>query len=100
MVEPEKSGAPDAGQTGGGVWPYLGVGCLTAVVGLVAGGMIAVLIAKGVGAAMGCKPDPDTGAPCDWSVYWTWGARIGVILVPAFVLWRMRKVRAASRNSE
>jgi hypothetical protein len=100
MVEPEKDGENTPGQTAGGVWPYLGVGCLTAIVGLVAGGMIAVLIAKAVGAATGCKPDPDTGAPCDWSVYWTWGARIGVILVPTIVLWRMRKVRAASRNSE
>ena len=62
--------------------------------------MIAVLIAKIVGAVQGCVPDKDTGAPCDWSIYWTWGARIGLILVPTIVLWRMRKVRAASRNSE
>jgi hypothetical protein len=70
------------------------------VVGLVAGGMIAVLVAKIVGAASGCRPDVETGAPCDWSLYWTWGARIGVILVPVIVLWRMRKVRTASRNSK
>ncbi|HEV7992953.1 MAG TPA: hypothetical protein VGP25_14070 [Gemmatimonadaceae bacterium] len=100
MADQEKQVGPDSGETSDGVWPYLGVGCLTAIVGLVAGGMIAVLIAKGVGAAVGCKPDPATGAPCDWSIYWTWGARIGFFLVPAFVLWRMRKVRAASRNSE
>jgi hypothetical protein len=100
MTGPEQGGEKAPGETSGGVWPYLGVGCLTAVVGLVAGGMIAVLIAKFVGAATRCMPDPDTGAPCDWSVYWTWGARIGVILVPTIVLWRMRKVRAASRNSE
>ena len=99
MTGPEQSGEKGSGETSGGVWPYLGVGCLTAIVGLVAGGMIAVLVAKVVGAATRCAPDPDTGAPCDWSVYWTWGARIGVILVPTIVLWRMRKVRA-SRNSE
>ena len=87
-------------QTSGGVWPYLGVGCLTAVVGLVAGGMIAVLIAKIVGGVVGCHGDAETGAPCNWSMYWTWGARIGVILVPSIVLWRMRKARTASRNSE
>jgi hypothetical protein len=92
---PEASGEPQTG-----VWPYVGVGCLTAVVGLVAGGMIAVLIAKVVGMATGCTADAETGAPCDWNVYWTWGARIGLILVPSIVLWRMRKVRAASRNSE
>jgi hypothetical protein len=100
MVEPTPPRAGSDGETPEGVWPYLGVGCLTAIAGLVAGGMIAVLIAKVVGAVQGCMPDKDTGAPCDWSTYWTWGARIGVILVPTIVLWRMRKVRAASRNSE
>lgn len=95
---PEKNAA--SGQTSEGVWPYLGVGCLTAGVGLVAGGMIAVLIAKFVGAATGCTPAADTGAPCYWNTYWTWGARIGVFLVPTIVLWRMRKARAASRNSD
>jgi hypothetical protein len=100
MTEPERPPNGGAGETDGGIWPYLGVGCLTAVVGLVAGGMIAVLIAKFVGAATGCKPDADTGAPCDWSMYWTWGARLGLILFPSIVLWRMRKARAASRKSE
>jgi hypothetical protein len=93
-------GPEGAGETSGGVWPYLGVGCLTAVIGMVAGGMIAVLIAKGLGAAHGCKPDADTGAPCDWAAYWTWGARIGLILLPAIVIWRMRKARSVPRNSE
>jgi hypothetical protein len=100
MLDSEKIDPEGVGEASGGVWPYLGVGCLTAIVGLVAGGMIAVLIAKGVGAAMGCKPDAETGAPCNWSLYWTWGARTGFILVPTFVLWRMRRVRTASRNSE
>jgi hypothetical protein len=100
MLDSEKIDPEGTGETSGGVWPYLGVGCLTAIVGLVAGGMIAVLISKIVGAAMGCRPDAETGAPCNWSVYWTWGARIGVILVPTIVLWRMRRVRTASRNSE
>jgi len=99
-VEPERETGLPPGETSDGVWPYLGVGCLTAVAGLVAGGMIAVLVAKIVGGATGCKADLDTGAPCNWSVYWTWGARLGFILVPTIVLWRMRKVRAASRNSE
>ena len=53
MTEPVGPPRGGAGETDGGVWPYLGVGCLTAVVGLVAGGMIAVLIAKFVGAATG-----------------------------------------------
>jgi hypothetical protein len=86
-------------QTESRVWTYLGVGCLTAVIGLVAGGMIAVLVAKFVGAAQGCVPDKETGAPCDWTSYWTWGARIGVILLPSLTLWRLRRSRAPIGNS-
>ena len=89
----------DEQQTESRVWTYLGVGCLTAVIGLVAGGMIAVLVAKFVGAAQGCVPDKETGAPCDWTSYWTWGARIGVILLPSLTLWRLRRSRARIRNS-
>ncbi len=101
MVRDTDNLGPSAsGQTSGGVWPYVGVGCLTAAVGLVAGGMIAVLVAKVVGAATGCAPSSDTGAPCDWAMYWTWGARIGLILVPTIVIWRMRRVRSVSKNSE
>jgi hypothetical protein len=62
--------------------------------------MIAVLIAKAVGGATGCAPAADTGAPCNWATYWTWGARIGVILVPTIVIWRMRRVRSVPKNSE
>ena len=62
--------------------------------------MIAVLIAKIVGGITGCRADNESGAPCDWNIYWTWGARIGLFLVPVIVLWRMRKSRAASRNFE
>ncbi|MDB4913357.1 MAG: hypothetical protein JWM95_1001 [Gemmatimonadetes bacterium] len=92
---------PEASQeTGEGVWPYVGVGCLTAVSGLVGGGMIAVLISKIVGAAVGCHAEAETGAPCHWDQYWTWGAWIGLILLPSVVIWRMRRARAASRNSK
>ena len=100
MTEQQKGGPGGSGQTDGGVWPYLGVGCLSAIAGLAAGGMIAVLIAKVVGAVTGCRAEAETGAPCDWSIYWTWGARIGLVLIPTVVLWRMRKSRIASRNSE
>jgi hypothetical protein len=99
MRDTDNLGPEGSGETSGGIWPYLGVGCLTAVGGLVGGGMIAVLIAKVVGAVTKCQPDADTFAPCDWSSYWTWGARIGVILLPVIVLWRMRRARA-SRKSE
>jgi hypothetical protein len=92
---------PEASRgTSEGVWPYVGVGCLSAVAGLAGGGMIAVLVAKIVGGITQCGADTETGAPCDWSTYWTWGARIGLVVVPAIVLWRMRKVRSAARNPE
>jgi hypothetical protein len=100
MRDTDNLGPEGSGQTSEGVWPYLGVGCLSAVAGLAAGGMIAVLIAKIVGGVVGCHADAETGAPCDWSNYWTWGARIGLVLVPTIVIWRMRKARNASRNSE
>lgn len=74
-------------------WAYVAVGCLMAVVGLAGGGMIAVLVAKIVGAIRGCTADSETGAPCAWSTYWTWGARIGVVVLPTLVLWRMRRGR-------
>jgi len=100
MRDTDNLGPEGSGQTSEGVWPYVGVGCVTAVAGLAAGGMIAVLIAKVVGAVTGCRGDAETGAPCDWSLYWTWGARIGLILLPTIVIWRMRKARSASRNSK
>jgi hypothetical protein len=88
------------GQTPHQGWQYLGVGCFSAVVGLVGGGMIAVLVSKIVGAATGCKGDAETGAPCDWTSYWTWGARIGVFVVPAVSIWLFRRGRQRSKNSE
>ena len=100
MRDTDNMGPESAGQTSEGVWPYVGVGCMSAIAGLAGGGMIAVLIAKIVGAVTKCSSDVETGAPCDWSTYWTWGARIGLVLVPTIVIWRMRKVRSAARNSE
>ena len=100
MRDTDNLGPAASGETSQGIWPYLGVGCMTAIAGLVAGGMIAVLIAKIVGSLQGCKADAETGAPCDWATYWTWGARIGLFLLPTVVIMRMRKARAASRNSK
>ena len=103
MQEAHRDLPETPGETDDGVWPYVGVGCLTAVVGLVAGGMIAVLVAKVVGSITGCHGSAETGAPCNWNLYWTWGARIGLIGVPTYVLLRMRRKRAANRklrNSE
>jgi hypothetical protein len=93
-------GPSGSGQTGEGVWPYLGVGCLTAISGMMAFAMIAVLLAKAVGWARHCASDADTGAPCDWLTYALRGGIVGLILVPTIVIWRMRRVRSAPRNSQ
>ncbi len=94
-------GAPDgAGETNGGVWPYLAVGCLTAFSGMMACAMIAVLVAKFVGYARGCAAEPETGAPCDWFTYAVRGGLVGLVVVPTVVLRRMRKGRTAARNSD
>jgi hypothetical protein len=93
-------GPAGSGETSEGVWPYLGVGCMTAVVGFFGSGMIAILVAKVVGYATGCAVESETGAPCNWLTYWLRGAILGLLVVPTFVIWRMRKARTAHKNSE
>ena len=88
-----------AGETNDGVWPYLGVGCLTAVVGLVGGGMLGVAVAKAASLATHCTNEADPRSPCNWAGYWTWGARIGLFLLPTVTLWRMRRGRRKNRNT-
>ena len=99
MRDTDNLGPAGSGETSEGVWPYLGVGCLTAVSGAMAFGMIAVLIAKWVGWASKCVPDAETGAPCNWLTFWVRGAILGFVVAPAIVIWRIRKARA-TRNSE
>ena len=100
LRDTDNLGPESTGQTSDGVWPYVGVGCLTAASGMMGSAMIAVLLAKLVGYATGCAPDAETGAPCDWLTYALRGGLLGLIVVPTIVIRRMRKARAASRNSE
>jgi hypothetical protein len=93
-------GSAGSGQTSDGVWPYLGVGCMTAIVGFFGTGMIAILVAKVVGGMTGCATEAETGAPCNWLTYAVRGGVLGMILLPTFIIWRMRKARSAHRNSE
>jgi hypothetical protein len=91
------NGAPasrSGGQTDTAKWEYLGVGCFSAFVGLAGGGMIAVLIAKIVGAVARCKTDAETGAPCNWFSFAVFGAIVGAFVVPAASLWLFRRGRA------
>jgi hypothetical protein len=73
---------------------------MTAIVGFFGSGMIAVLIAKVVGYASSCAADADTGAPCNWLTYAIRGGLLGMIILPSFIIWRMRKARTAHKNSE
>jgi hypothetical protein len=73
---------------------------MTAVVGFFGTGMIAILIAKVVGSVIGCAVEAETGAPCNWFTYAIRGGVLGMIVVPSFIIWRMRKARSAHRNSE
>ena len=71
---------------------YLGVGCVTTVGGFFSGGMIAVLIAKVADLARRCEPP--SGLPaCDWHVFMLAGALIGMVTLPAGVIWRLRGKR-------
>lgn len=73
---------------------YLGVGCVTTIGGFFSGGMIAVLIAKIAGWARGCAPP--SGLPaCDWHIFMLTGALIGMVTLPAGVIWRLRGKRKA-----
>ena len=88
-------GTPSESRTGRNV----GVGCLTAFLGLMSGGMIGVLVAYLVGQVTGCKPAPGLPA-CNWGQYAMAGWLIGGVSLPTLVLWRLRRTDAAPRNSQ
>jgi hypothetical protein len=80
------------------VWPYIGVGCLTAVVGFFGGGMIAMLIGRITDAFSGCQPQE--GFPvCDWWKYWWAGSLMGMFALPFFAVRRLRAARRPSSDS-
>jgi hypothetical protein len=101
MTAPEGDESGAASDTGP---HYLGLGCITAIAGLAGGGMIAVLIAKIVGALTRCSSDAETGAPCNWFTYAVFGAVAGFVLVPIISISLRRRARrraeARADNSE
>ena len=70
----------------------IGVGCITLMAGFFSGGMIAVLVAKFVGSAQGCKP-PEGLPACNWWVYAGIGAIIGALTLPVLALRRLSRAR-------
>ncbi|HVX38019.1 MAG TPA: hypothetical protein VHB25_00505 [Gemmatimonadaceae bacterium] len=73
---------------------------MTVIAGFWGGGMIAVLIAKIVGALSKCAADPETGAPCNWFTYAEFGAIIGMVVLPSISIWLLRRGRVRARNTE
>jgi hypothetical protein len=74
---------------------------MTLVAGLFGGGMLGVLVSKIVGWAQHCASDPNTGAPCDWTKYWFFGAVAGAVIFPTTVLFlRYRGRRAAAAKTD
>src|SRR5438105_5580999 len=87
-----------AGQTPDSPWEYVGVGCFTAVAGLAGGWMIAILLAKFVGAVQRCPAEAETGAPCNWFTFAVFGALAGAVVLPTICIWLMRRGRRRPRN--
>lgn len=96
MAEPgrtQRDGGAGGGQADEPRPAYLGIGCLTVLAGFAGGGMIAVLVAKIVGAVTKCTADAETGAPCGWGTYWLRGALIGMVVLPTIVFWLLHRSR-------
>jgi hypothetical protein len=94
--------APDVGRPASDVgpaaepkaspWSYIGVGCLTAPIGFFGGGMIAVLVAKLVGAVQNCTA-PEGLPACHTFEFLYPGALIGLIGLPLLSVVRLRAGR-------
>jgi len=86
-VEPA---APESGPLAAARSRLIAVGCFTAFLGVVSGGMIAVLISKFV--AFVTRAPACTGIPtCDWYLYWAAGAAIGGTTLPWLAVRALRR---------
>ena len=61
--------------------------------------MIAVGIAKFVGAVTNCRPEPGFPA-CNFEPYFRAGTLVGAILLPSLFIWRLWQNDAARRKQE
>jgi hypothetical protein len=66
------------------------VGCLMAVAGFFSGAMVAVLIGRFYSSATHCQYDAELPA-CNWQSFAGVGGLIGLVTLPALVLWRLRR---------
>ena len=67
--------------------------------GYLAGGMIAVGVAKLVGGLRRCAP-PAGYPACDFELYLRVGTALGAVLLPGVIIWRLWQSDAARRRSE
>ena len=75
------------------------VGCLTFVVGFFGGGMIAVLLGKGLDVFRRCTPPEGLPMCGNWAAFAFGGGLIGAILLPTIVLTKLARGASASRHS-
>ena len=75
------------------------VGCLTVFVGFFGGGMIAVLVGKGVDMATRCAPAEGIPICGNWAMYDGIGGLLGAIFLPTVELSRLIRGDAAARES-
>ena len=80
--------------------PRLGcIGCLTSLVGLFSGAMIAVfvgLMVRYVTNGPKCSEVPI----CNWPSYAAVGAVLGVVTLPLLTFWRLRRSNAEAGSSD
>jgi hypothetical protein len=73
------------------------IGCFTAILGCLSGGMVAVLVAKFVAFVTRAQSCP--GIPtCDWYVYWAVGALVGGTTLPLLVVWALGRPKQTNPN--
>lgn len=85
--EPAAEPAEDAGVSRG---RRVAIGCFTAILGAVSGGMIAVLVSKFVAFLTRAPSCP--GIPtCNWITYWLIGAVVGGVSLSALAVWALSK---------
>ena len=76
----------------------VGVGCFTTFIGFFGGGMISVLIAKLVSQIqheVQCEGLPT----CNWLTWAARGGVVGMIILPAITVWRLRRGDAVQDRS-
>lgn len=83
--------APAGTITGG---RRVAIGCFTAILGAMSGGMIAVLVSMMVAFLTRAPKCPDIPT-CDWYVYWGVGAALGGLSLPLIVLWTISRPKKA-----